>query len=195
MEAKCGSVEKESLTQFLVYECQLLHWLAKCPLPVDDREDCLITAYAKLVGRDFPNASAADLREIVFATLRKTLLDEIARRHVSDSQAISRAIPEIPEPANDPDASFNDNFLLSLHIQAIQRLPSRCRQVFTLRKVYSYTQAEIAVRLNMNPKDVEDALVVSARACARAEQTIGSRPWRLSRMLLKCMRRLLRRFS
>lgn len=37
---------------------------------------------------------------------------------------------------------------LALLVEAIGQLPERCRQAFALRKVYGYTQKEIALELS-----------------------------------------------
>ena len=42
------------------------------------------------------------------------------------------------------DEIVNGHQELALLVRAVQELPDRCRQVFTLRKVYGYSQKEIA---------------------------------------------------
>jgi len=61
--------------------------------------------------------------------------------------------------------------------KAIQSLPDRCRQVFTLRKVYGCSQKEIALRLNISENTVEQHLTKAARRCAQAlfDQPIAER--------------------
>ena len=46
-------------------------------------------------------------------------------------------------------------------------LPTRCRQVFTLRKVYGYSQKQIAERLQISENTVEQHLTKAARRCAQ----------------------------
>ena len=62
-------------------------------------------------------------------------------------------------------------------VRAIQGLPDRCRQVFTLRKVYGYSQKEIALRLNISENTVEQHLTKAARRCAQAlfDQPVSER--------------------
>jgi RNA polymerase sigma-70 factor (ECF subfamily) len=62
----------------------------------------------------------------------------------------------------------NSHQELAMLVQAIQNLPVRCRQVFTLRKVYGYSQKEIALRLDISENTVEQHLTKAARRCARA---------------------------
>jgi RNA polymerase sigma-70 factor (ECF subfamily) len=62
-------------------------------------------------------------------------------------------------------------------VEAIQGLPDRCRQVFTLRKVYGYSQKEIALRMNISENTVEQHLTKAARRCAQAlfDQPVSER--------------------
>jgi RNA polymerase sigma-70 factor (ECF subfamily) len=49
---------------------------------------------------------------------------------------------------------------------AIAELPAQCRRVFTLRKVYSLSPDEIAVRLGLSVSTVEKHLVKGLRYCS-----------------------------
>ena len=75
------------------------------------------------------------------------------------------------------DEIVNSHQELEVLVGAIQGLPDRCRQVFTLRKVYGYSQREIAVRMNISENTVEQHLTRAARRCAEAlfAQPLGAR--------------------
>ena len=49
--------------------------------------------------------------------------------------------------------------------QAIQSLPDRCRQIFTLRKVYGLPQAEIARQLGISECTVSAQLTIGVQKC------------------------------
>jgi RNA polymerase sigma factor (sigma-70 family) len=49
---------------------------------------------------------------------------------------------------------------------AIQSLPDRCRQIFTLRKVYGMTQREIAKKLDLSPRTVNAQITIGLHKCA-----------------------------
>jgi len=59
-------------------------------------------------------------------------------------------------------------------------LPLVCRQVFTLRKVYGYSGREIAGRLGIPERAVEELLIQAARWYAQADdldvQSLGRGP-------------------
>ena len=57
---------------------------------------------------------------------------------------------------------------LALLASAVEKLPTRCRQVFTLRKAYGFSQKEIAERMQISENTVEQHLTKAARRCAQA---------------------------
>jgi len=57
---------------------------------------------------------------------------------------------------------------LALLSRAVERLPTRCRQVFTLRKVYGLSQKEIAAELKISENTVEQHLAKGMRLCSAA---------------------------
>lgn len=59
----------------------------------------------------------------------------------------------------------------------VRALPAECRQVFTLRKVYGYSGREIASRLGIPERAVEEHLIQAARRCAQTDpDSLGRRP-------------------
>jgi RNA polymerase sigma-70 factor (ECF subfamily) len=54
---------------------------------------------------------------------------------------------------------------LALLTEAIQSLPARCRQIFTLRKLYGLSQREIAVRLGISESTVSNQIVIGVEKC------------------------------
>jgi len=67
-------------------------------------------------------------------------------------------------------------------------LPAECRQVFTLRKVYGYSGREIASRLGIPERAVEEHLIQAVRRCAQAApdlESLGRRPSLLKRLRLR----------
>jgi RNA polymerase sigma-70 factor (ECF subfamily) len=62
----------------------------------------------------------------------------------------------------------NSHQELALLTRAVARLPERCRQVFTLRKVYGLSQKEIAASLSISENTVEQHLAKGVRLCTAA---------------------------
>jgi RNA polymerase sigma factor (sigma-70 family) len=55
---------------------------------------------------------------------------------------------------------------LEILTRAIQSLPDRCRQIFTLRKVYGMSQQDIARQLNLSARTVNAQLAIGINKCA-----------------------------
>jgi len=56
---------------------------------------------------------------------------------------------------------------LQILTKAIQALPERCRQIFTLRRVYGMTQREIARKLDLSTRTVNAQLSIGMHKCAK----------------------------
>lgn len=54
-------------------------------------------------------------------------------------------------------------------LKAVEQMPERTRQVITLRKVYGFSQHEIAFRLDMTEQEVEDEIKHAVRFMAEKE--------------------------
>jgi RNA polymerase sigma-70 factor (ECF subfamily) len=50
--------------------------------------------------------------------------------------------------------------------EAIRQLPVQCRRVFVLKKVYGYSQKEIAKEMNLSESTVEKHIAVGFKRCA-----------------------------
>jgi RNA polymerase sigma factor (sigma-70 family) len=80
---------------------------------------------------------------------------------------------ELLDERGQVDEIVNAHQELALLTQAVSRLPARCRQVFTLRKVYGLSQKEIAAELRISENTVEQHLAKGTRLCSAA---LGASP-------------------
>lgn len=55
---------------------------------------------------------------------------------------------------------------LEILTRAIQSLPDRCRQIFTLRKVYGMSQSDIARKLDISARTVNAQIAIGINKCA-----------------------------
>lgn len=51
--------------------------------------------------------------------------------------------------------------------EAVRQLPLQCRRVFVLKKVYGYSQKEIAKEMNISQSTVEKHIAVGFKRCAK----------------------------
>lgn len=88
---------------------------------------------------------------------------------------------ELLDERGQVDEIVNTHQELALLTAAVARLPARCRQVFTLRKVFGLSQKEIAAELKISENTVEQHLAKGMRLCtaALANSPIAERrsPW------------------
>ncbi|MBA3848505.1 MAG: sigma-70 family RNA polymerase sigma factor [Opitutus sp.] len=151
----------------LPHEPMLRAWLrSRFPsgLELDDvvQEAFLRVLRAHARGRlDSPKA-------FLFATARNLALDRIRHRHVAPSAPLVDAEGwDVLYDADDVAETVARNQELELLTEAIQSLPDRCRQVFTLRKVYGLSQSDIARRLGISEHTVSAQLTIGVQKCTQ----------------------------
>ena len=105
-------------------------------------------------------------KAFLFAIARNRALDLLRRRKTA------QPVPLVENEADDVLYDDDDvvetvarNQELEFLTQAIQSLPDRCRQVFTLRKVYGMSQAEIARKLGISEHTVSAQLTIGVHKC------------------------------
>lgn len=113
-------------------------------------------------------------RGLLFATARNLALDQMRRQRVI-------AFEPITEVAD--SSVFRDNANVAetvsqrqefeLLTQAIQSLPERCRQVFTLRTAYGLSQRQIAEELGISENTVEKQMSKGLRRCTEFFARLG----------------------
>ncbi len=114
---------------------------------------------------------ARDPRLLLFATARRLALNEIRRRHNQrfdgDGAAILDATLSDGPPIEQIVAARQE---LARFEEILLRLPPGCRQVFLLRKVEDLTHDEIARRLSISAKTVENHMTRAYRLLREAYQ-------------------------
>ena len=122
------------------------------------------------VGMDYQRFALTVARNVAFDWLRHRQVVPIEL--VADLEAL-----EVLDEGEQIEEIVNSHQELAMLVKAIQGLPDRCRQVFTLRKVYGYSQKEIALRLSISENTVEQHLTKAARRCAQAlfDQPVSER--------------------
>jgi RNA polymerase sigma-70 factor (ECF subfamily) len=107
----------------------------------------------------------------VFATARNIVLGRLRRQRAVNGVDRANDITEfeienvLDESADVPQAVARAQELEML-TQAIQSLPTRCRQVLTLRKIYGLSQKDVAAQLGISENTVEAQGVIGLRKLA-----------------------------
>ncbi len=161
--------------QVLPHEPDLRHWLTgKFPL-LRDVDDLVQDCYTRL-WRAHQTGPIACPRAFLFLTARNLALNHLRHQRCERPQAEvdydPREILDEAMPVAESVAHAED---LRLLIEAIESLPSRCRQVMTLRKIYGLSQKEVAVQLGLAVHTVEIQTGIGVRKCVEFFRRRGYR--------------------
>ena len=182
--------EERYLLKALEHEGALRACLYRYTRNRSDVEDLLQETYARLLaaaGTDEPEVRS--IRSFSLTVARNVAFDWLRHKHVVPMELMAdmEDLAVLDERAG-VEEIINSHQELAMLVRTIQDLPDRGRQVFTLRKVYGYSQREIASRLGISENVVEQHLTTAARRCA---QTLFEQPTMPARSPL--FDRLLRR--
>ena len=139
---------------------------------VRDVDDVVQESFLRLLGARAaqPVRSA---RAFLFQIARHLAIDTVRREKISPLISVGdfAALPALEEKP-DAAAAVATQEKLRLLADAIEALPSRCRQVVILRKLQCFPQREVATRLGLAEKTVEAQL---ARGIVRCEDYLRRR--------------------
>lgn len=148
-------------------------------VPPRDIEDIVQETYVRVCQVAQPEAIRHP-RSFLYQTARNLALDHAKRadfRLVDSLDAESDpeqylGITDAGDATYDQVAARQE---FEFFCEAVRQLPVQCRRAFVLRKVYGYSQKEIAQALNLSENTVEKHIALGIKRCgyfmaARAEQ-------------------------
>src|SRR6201992_1183394 len=152
--------DERYLLQALEFEGVLRACLYRYTRNNSDVDELLQEVYARLLtagASDDPEVRS--VRAFALTVARNVAFDWLRHRQVVPIELVAdlEAL-EVLDEGEQIEEIVNSHQELAMLVKAIQSLPDRCRQVFTLRKVYGYSQKEIASRLNISENTVEQHL-------------------------------------
>ncbi len=124
-------------------------------------------------------------RSFLFKTARNLALDYAKRAEsrlaisVEDEQEFG--LGEAQRAANETFDQVASNEEFSQFCEAVRRLPVRCRRAFVLKKVYGYTQREIATELDISESTVEKHIAQGIKRCTYFMMQHDSKVWSMDR--------------
>jgi len=145
----------------LPHEPDVRAWLRR-RFPDVEVDDVIQEAYSRIAGARTGAVSSG--RAYFIATARNIVIEQIRRKRVVRFQALSvfdaeSLIDETPSP----EQITAHRRRLEAVREVVQVMPALCREIFTLRKFYGYSQREIAGRLGVSENTVEKEVARGVR--------------------------------
>jgi len=149
----------------LPHKGDLQSW-ARARFPrVQDLEDLVQEAYARLL-KARESGPVANPRAFLFVVTRNLALNHLRHLRYEAPEGSGEVDPmSIADEVNTPLESVMQDEEVQFLVRAIQSLPTRCRQVMTLRKIYGLSQREVAKRLGISEHTVEAQGAIGMRKC------------------------------
>ncbi len=161
-------MRKESLTRIFISIRPSLERAVRGIVPPKEIEDIVQETYVRA-------CQAGDKREIraprsfLYKTARNLALDHVKRAETrltvsgeDDQTATSGQDHHLTDETFD-QVSADEEF--SHFCDAVRRLPIQCRRAFVLKKVYGYSQREIAQELALSESTVEKHIAQGIKRC------------------------------
>lgn len=162
--------EDRYLKEALDYERVLRAYLSRYAPNPADVDELLQETYARLLSMAAENSSRIrSVRAFVLTIGRNVALDWLRHQKVVAVELMAdiAALNVLDERAM-VDEIVSAREELETLAEVVAGLPPRCRQAFTLRRVYGFSQKEIAARLRISENTVEQLLARAIRRCAEA---------------------------
>jgi RNA polymerase sigma factor (sigma-70 family) len=147
------------------HEPMLRAWLRSRFPDEPDVDDIVQETYYRLLQARAAGGVSA-VKAFLFATARNLTIDRLRHRKVARSESLADYVEQSvsDETAGIPEIVAR-NQELEMLTEAIQSLPDRCREIFTLRKVYGLSQMEIAKQLGLSENTVTAQITIGAKKC------------------------------
>lgn len=146
-------------THIFTCEGEVRRWLRRNipTLPLDEHDDLLQEAYARLWEIDFTGITNG--RSYFYSIVRNLVVEQSRRARIVPMERMSeietlRMVSEEPGP----ERRVTSRQELERLLRIIATLPAKCRQVFELRSFEGCSRPEIAQRMGISHRTVENHL-------------------------------------
>ena len=139
----------------LVWEPAVRHWLCRYArtLTRDDIDDLLQEAYARLWKVDFSLVRSG--RKLLFTTVANVLKDQLRRARVVSIESVAEFEP-LGEEAPGPEHRVSAQQRFERLLEAVKKLTPQQRAVFQASKFEGLNGEQIALRMGISKKTVEN---------------------------------------
>ncbi|HEU5080737.1 MAG TPA: sigma-70 family RNA polymerase sigma factor [Opitutaceae bacterium] len=143
------------LTHLQTHEPQLRAWLASQFPGGQDIDDIVQEAFIRVL-RARTESEVRSPKAFLFVVARNLVLMRLRHNKVAREESLAEidSASILDDEADVPEAVARAQEIEML-TEAIQSLPTRCRQILTLRKIYGLSQKETAAELGIVEHTVE----------------------------------------
>jgi RNA polymerase sigma-70 factor (ECF subfamily) len=138
-------------------------------VPPREVEDIVQETYVRVCQVKHPE-DIRQPRSYLFRTARNLALDYLKRSETKYTDGMDEQdIDSLIDHSQGDDSTYEQvasNQEFALFCEAVRHLPVKCRRVFVLKKVYGYSQIEIAKKLNISIGTVEKHISQGIKRCA-----------------------------
>ena len=136
-------------------------------VPPKEIEDIVQETYVRICQLE-KNQQVAQPTSFLMKTARNLAFDHIKRAETRLSDGVETELDFDMEQSHG-DSVFDtvaSDEEFAHFCEAVRLLPVQCRRVFVLKKVYGYSQKEIAIEMNLSESTVEKHIAVGFKRCA-----------------------------
>lgn len=157
------------------YYQELLSHFTRAVRDRDSAADIVQEAYARVLAQG--EDKIAQPRALLYHTARNLVIDR-HRRSATRSETermadVADELDNLPGPAAyEPDAALASAQAVDALVRTIEELPPRCREAFILHRFDGLPHAEVAQRMGISRKMVEQHIKVAMIACRRCKERL-----------------------
>ncbi|MDR0894925.1 MAG: RNA polymerase sigma-70 factor [Prevotellaceae bacterium] len=133
-------------------------------------QEIALDVYAKLWEQRAKLTAIVDIYDYCFILIKNASLNYLDK----EERRAARPIDGVPDPSSNlpsPEETLLSAELMNHYLQALERLPKRCREIFVRIREEGESYAEVATALNISTKTVDAQL---QKATKRLREELAS---------------------
>lgn len=156
------------------YYRELLNHLTRTIKDRDSAADIVQETYVRVLALQQSGQVVSQPRALLYHTARNLVIDRHRRNEVRGESVQMDDMPEefdmlAASPACEPDVALASSQAVDAMLQTIDKLPVRCREAFILHRFDGLPHAEVAERMGISRKMVEQHIKLAMDACRRCK--------------------------
>lgn len=158
------------------YYQELLNHFTRVVKDRDSAADIVQEAYARVLAS---GKAVTQPRALLYQTARNLVIDQHRRSEVRGETPLPQDASEeidnlIAPPAFEPETMAASSQTVTVLLAAIDGLPLRCREAFILHRFDGLSHAEVAERMGISRKMVEQHIKLAMDVCRRCRAQLDA---------------------